>query len=313
MINLLVDDVFDFWLPMEIEKAEKDAKEKGRREIKGIASTIDNDLQNEVVEQRGIDTTYFLKYGYYNNDHKPGFENKVGQPTACAVQKDGLWTKGFLWKQHKIADAIWELANALEASQSDRRLGFSIQGKVLRRAGRRILKCWLQDIAITTAPINTHTWLDVAKSLLAIPEEMWCEGGYGVVYPEVTKSLIPCSTSCLNAHKSISEEVIDLKKEKTEKSKEKCTCNPSDKSCSCESEKALASNSPVARVESLDSNLTDLDWAGSDKTKKSLEALLDKPLELEECVSLLTEYRQLTRPDARVVAEAVFAMNGLSS
>ncbi|HUW48261.1 MAG TPA: hypothetical protein VMW36_05925 [Patescibacteria group bacterium] len=309
MIDLIANDDFDFWLPMELAKAKKEEKESGRRGIEGIASTIDNDLQNEVVEQRGVDSTYFLKYGYYNNDHKPGFDNKVGQPTDCLVRKEGLWTKGFLWKQHKIADAIWELANALLASQSDRKLGFSIQGKVIRRAGRRILRCWIQDIAITTAPINTNTWLDVAKSLASIPIELWCVGEHGVVYPESTNKSVPCSKSCGNACRSIREEDMDLKKKGTDKS---CACE--NLTCSCgKSEKALGTGSPVSQVESLEGGPTDLDWAGSnEKTKKSMEALMDKPLELEECVSLLSEYRQLNRTDARVVAKAVFAMNGLS-
>jgi hypothetical protein len=53
----------------------------------------------------------------------------------------------------------------LAASGSDRKVGFSIQGKVLRRNGTKIEKCWIQDIAITTQPVNTATWAEIAKSL----------------------------------------------------------------------------------------------------------------------------------------------------
>ena len=310
MIDLLHDDDFNFWLPMELEKSKKEGKNRGRRIIQGIASTVDTDLQKEVVTQRGIDTSYFLRYGYYNNDHKPGFENKVGQPLECVVKQEGLWTRGFLWKDHKIANAIWELAIALESSQADRRLGFSIQGKVLRRAGRRILSCWIQDIAITTAPINTNTWLDVVKSLAALPEDAWFEGDQ--TYEISPRLISPIAKSTCNhcrkdlAKKSLSE-AIDESKMDLKKDDKTCSCGDH-KECSC---KALGTASPVNQVESLAAGVKDQQWANTDsKIKKSAQALLDNPLTFNECVDIVMKDRQLSRPEARVVTEAVFNMNG---
>ncbi len=297
MIDFVKDEEFNFWLPMDLAKASPKDKKKGRRRlIQGISSTTHEDLQKETVKQRGIDFTYFLKFGYYNNDHKPGFENKVGQPLECKVTPEGLWTKGFLFDNHKIADAIWELAQALEASQADRKLGFSIQGKVTRRAGRGILKCWIQDIAITAAPINTHTWLDVVKSLSALPDEYFCDdSGCFYVSPRqispVHKSL--CGSSCVKADAqamdkflgmglAIDEKKMDLKKD------------GDTKECAC-SEKALEAASPLA-VEDLEGKMKDQGWA-------------NKSLNFDDCVDLLQEYRGLARPDAVVVAEAVFELN----
>lgn len=164
------DDTFQFFVPaqiIDIEKAQKDDKKPAKRWIQGIASTSSRDLQGEIVDQAGIDFSYFLKHGWFNNDHRPGFANKVGQPTEARITKNGLWVKGFLLENHKVADEIWELMNALEASKSDRRIGFSIQGKVKERVGTRIAKCWIMDIAITPAPVNTTTWAEIAKSLSA--------------------------------------------------------------------------------------------------------------------------------------------------
>ncbi len=169
----ITQDHFSFWVPAQAVlikggKAKADGSdESGKRWIQGIASTDSLDLQGEIVEQGGIDFTYFLKYGYLNNDHKPGFENKVGQPTECRVTSKGLWIKGFLFQKHQVADSIWELLNSIDASGANRKVGFSIQGKVTRRKGNTISKCWIQDIAVTPAPVNPTTWAEIAKSLSA--------------------------------------------------------------------------------------------------------------------------------------------------
>jgi len=161
------EDTFTFFVPATALKISKGGKKDGKRWIQGIASTDSRDLQGEIVKQNGIDFSYFLKHGYFNDDHKSGPEHKVGEPTACKVTKNGLWVKGFLFNNHKKADEYWELMNSLTASGSSRKVGFSIQGKVKRRAGKEISECWIQDIALTPAPVNTTTWAEIAKSLSA--------------------------------------------------------------------------------------------------------------------------------------------------
>jgi len=285
MIDLIKSSEFDFWLPLDICKAANEQAEKGKRRwIQGIASTENRDLQDETVFQHGIDFSYFLEHGYYNNDHKPGFENKVGQPVEAKITPQGLWTKGYLFENHKVADAIWELAHALEASRSDRKLGFSIQGKVLRRDGKRILKCWVQDIAVTAAPINTNTWLDVVKSLGAVPQDLWCASSSGVTYPDETAKSIPCAKGCKNgcgkSCRSLSEEKMDLKKDQEEE------------------EKAFSAGGMGRALipQSLD---------GERKT------LTYKSLTRDECVHLLQQHRGFSRADAIVLTDAVMEMNGI--
>lgn len=168
----LDEDTFSCFVPAQmvlVKGGEKGADKTGKRWIQGIASTSGRDLQGEIVNQNGIDLSYFLKHGYFNDDHK---STKVGQPTEAKITKNGLWVKGFLFKnpnpnEKTKADEYWDLMNQLEASGSDRRVGFSIQGKVLRRNGKVIEKCWIQEIAITTQPVNTATWAEIAKSLSA--------------------------------------------------------------------------------------------------------------------------------------------------
>lgn len=161
------DESFSFWLPLQEIKKSGTAKKDEKRWIQGIASTESTDLQGEIVKQHGIDFSYFIKSGFFNLDHKPGVENKVGEPTECKVTKDGLWVKGFIYEGKKAADDIWEHIHSLNKSGAKRRLGFSIEGKVTKRSGNVIEKCHIMDIAITPAPVNATTWAELAKSLSA--------------------------------------------------------------------------------------------------------------------------------------------------
>ena len=160
-------DTFHFFVPAEIVKSDKD----GKRYIQGLASTSHRDLQGEIVDQKGIDFQYFLSDGYINDDHKPGPEHKVGEPVECKLTPKGLWIKAFLYKGKERSDYWWEHINTLTANDSRRKVGFSIEGKVLRRNGKTILKCWLQDVAITASPVNNNTFAEIVKSLNA---QEWC-------------------------------------------------------------------------------------------------------------------------------------------
>jgi hypothetical protein len=168
-VSYLTDDneeSFKFWMALEpLKKGQAPTEDK--RWVQGIASTDHKDLHGEHVNQEGIDTSYFINNGYFNYDHKSGAENKVGEPTECKVTPQGLWVKGFIYKEKKMADFVWEHINSLSKSGARRRMGFSIEGRVLKKSGSIIERCWIQDIAITPAPVNSSTWAEIAKSLNA--------------------------------------------------------------------------------------------------------------------------------------------------
>lgn len=188
---------FHFWMPVEVIK-----KSEGERIIQGIASTPDRDLQGEVVMQNGIDYGYFMKKGWINDDHNKGPEHKVGEPLECKITKKGFWVKARLYKGLDRAEHWWKLIKALDENQSDRKIGFSIEGKILRRDGKTIQKCWLTDVAITSSPVNTNTWAEIVKSLGA---QQWC------LHPWDNACVGGCC-SC-NSAKSLSETDQDLEKE----------------------------------------------------------------------------------------------------
>ena len=191
LTDTFTEEEFNFWMPAQavvVKGGEKGAEKTGKRWIQGIASTSDRDLQNEVVNQSGIDFSYFKQYGYFNDDHQKGPKFKVGEPTECKVVKNGLYVKGFLHKGKQTADDIWEHMQALETSGSSRKMGFSIEGKIRRRNGTTIDKCWVQNIAITAAPINTKTYADIVKSLNAEKQvEDTEEVSKGLTYDETVQ------------------------------------------------------------------------------------------------------------------------------
>jgi len=171
-LGLHDDGSFRFHIPASLEKG-KD----GKIWIEGIASVEKPDISGETVILAGMDLSYLLSRGYFNDNHGKGTDAKVGIPTFAQVTPEGLRVKGYLLDTPK-AKGIKDLAEALQKSESDRRLGFSIEGKTLQRDGQIVKQCWIKDIAITAEPVNPYTYFDIVKGI----SEMIDANGY--VEPE---------------------------------------------------------------------------------------------------------------------------------
>lgn len=153
---------FKVFLPCDIAKSEGSEE---HRYIRGYASTEAEDRQGESLVQKGLDISDFVNHGFFNYDH----DNSIilGYPIAdkCHVDDKGLWVEGELFKGIPEADRIWELALAIKKSNAPRKVGFSVEGKVLQRDGGRVLKAKIYNVAITTNPVNTTcSWEAVVKS-----------------------------------------------------------------------------------------------------------------------------------------------------
>ncbi|MCU0912945.1 MAG: hypothetical protein MUC88_00105 [Planctomycetes bacterium] len=166
-------------IPIEVwHKAGEPGKE---RRIGGVISTEHEDKQGEVVLQRGLEFSDFIRNGWLNDNHSRDTAGVVGYPLkverTVVDGKPATRMEGYLLAGTTQADKLWELAQALQ--QTDRRLGFSIEGKVLRRSGddgRTIASARVTNVAVTNCPVNTKTGLDVlAKSMLAV-EKMLTAG-----------------------------------------------------------------------------------------------------------------------------------------
>lgn len=134
--------------------------------VQGVASTEDPDLQNERVIQEGMDLEPLLEEGYINWNHMPGPENIIGEPMEARIQKGpSLWLKGFLYPNVERARAVVNLLKSQELRQSNRRLGWSVEGRVTEREGNRVTKSVVQHVAITHEPVNQNTWAELVKSM----------------------------------------------------------------------------------------------------------------------------------------------------
>ena len=166
-----MDNTFCFSLDMDITKAEGP---EDRRVIRGYASTCDQDRQGESLLQKGLDIQDFVNHGYFNYDHDNSIILGYPYPT-CRVDSNGMWVKGELFKGLPASDKIWDLAVALKKGGAPRKLGFSVEGKVEKREGSRILKARIYNVAITTNPVNTNcTWDAVVKSFGAGNPQKHC-------------------------------------------------------------------------------------------------------------------------------------------
>ena len=164
---------FNFWCPVEISKAIDPNTGEEQMLLGGIASTADEDSDGEFLDPKGFDIKPLLKSGMVNWHHQaktcPG--TIVGEPTKAEIRKDGLYIETKLYPSSSVARDIWQLAQTLEEDSSTRRLGYSIEGKVLERKSndksspdyKKITKAVITGVAITHQPKNPKTFANIIK------------------------------------------------------------------------------------------------------------------------------------------------------
>lgn len=166
-----MQNTFRFDIPIEaIMKSGPDGKE---RRIGGICTTDQMDRQMETILQDGLDFDPFLKGGWFNDNHDASTDAVLGYPDTAELKELSSGHKGWYVEGHLLktdrANKIWELANDLQ--KHDRKLGFSVEGRILQRDPddpRKIKKAVVTEVAITKCPVNPGTALSVlAKSLSA--------------------------------------------------------------------------------------------------------------------------------------------------
>ena len=165
--RLLEDDEFSVWTPGVVEVIEKAGEDiEATRPIGGWCSTESLDRQDEVVVAKGLDFSEFVAFGYFNDNHKQDTSAVLGYPRTARLEKSRWWTEGNLLVGYGPSDRVWELAKSMKKSNAPRKLGFSIEGKVLERDGsNRIVRAKVRNVAITNAPVNTEcTWSILSKA-----------------------------------------------------------------------------------------------------------------------------------------------------
>lgn len=164
---------FNFWCPVEISKAIDQETGEELMLLGGIASTADEDSDGEFLDPKGFDIKPLIESGMVNWHHqaKTCPATIVGEPLKAEIKKEGLYIETKLYPSSQIARDIWELAKTLDKDSSTRRLGYSIEGKVLERKSenrnspdyKKITKAIITGVAITHMPKNPKTFANIIK------------------------------------------------------------------------------------------------------------------------------------------------------
>lgn len=173
MLKINLEDGFSFWFPLE--KAQDFDPNTGELKMKlgGLASTSDEDSDGEFLDPKGFDITPLLESGMVNWHHQAKGQPAtiIGEPTKAEIRPEGLYIETELYPSSKIAQDVWELAETLEKDSKTRRLGYSIEGKVVKRKSenknspdyKKIEKAIISGVAITHQPKNPKTFANIIK------------------------------------------------------------------------------------------------------------------------------------------------------
>lgn len=168
-----LEDKFTFWCPLE--KAQDLDPSTGEPVMKlgGIASTSDEDSDGEFLDPKGFDIKPLIESGMVNWHHQAKGQPAtiIGEPTKAEIRPEGLYIETELYPSSKIACDVWELAETLEKDSKTRRLGYSIEGKVVKRKSndkkspdyKKIVKAIITGVAITHQPKNPKTFANIIK------------------------------------------------------------------------------------------------------------------------------------------------------
>ena len=147
--------------------------------VSGIASTEAIDADGEQIMQDGLEWDYFVEKGFVTYEHPLGISNIVGAPSKedpiVEAKIDGYKAtllKSDLMLEDPVARSVWDKALTLQKSPLDRRFGYSIEGKVVKRSGNIVEKAKIISVAITAAPKNPLTWWEpdrLLNSMMADP------------------------------------------------------------------------------------------------------------------------------------------------
>lgn len=166
------EDKFSIFIPLEIEKGSGTGEDRyANMKIKGIASNPNQgmDKQGQWLDPSGFDLSDFVKSGHLNYHHlwKDKPLTIVGEPTVARVTKNNeLYVEGKLYKDSQVARDLYDLGEILEKNSDTRRLGFSIEGTVIKKDPlnkNRIIKSKITQLAITPAPICPGTKMELMK------------------------------------------------------------------------------------------------------------------------------------------------------
>ena len=172
------NDTYHLWVPIEDADLMKSVEvdENGDWIVRGVMTSDDKDEENDVISPEGMDCSYFLEKGWIKYEHGNNPNQFIGEPIAVKVGRfkhptldksvNGVYVEGRLYRNRELAKQAVQTIEDLQKSNTKRRMGWSIEGSVRERCRKtgKIVKSVLRNVVLTMNPVNTMTWVELAKS-----------------------------------------------------------------------------------------------------------------------------------------------------
>lgn len=197
-----VKEKINFSIPLSICKGivnddnditDKELKKSDEMLIEGLAATPDLDLDKQRLKPSGFVLDYFLKTGFLNWNHQGAISPDaiIGEPVDVKVTNEKFYIKGRLYPWSTLARSVYDVAKNLENDpQTDRTLGYSVEGLTLQTEDDLVSKLLVTGCACCFVPKNNNTYLQVCKGVtIDQVKELRKQYLFPSVYSEVEKGV----------------------------------------------------------------------------------------------------------------------------
>lgn len=197
-----VKEKINFSIPLSICKGivnddnditDKELKKSDEMLIEGLAATPDLDLDKQRLKPSGFVLDYFLKTGFLNWNHQGAISPDaiIGEPVDVKVTNENFYIKGRLYPWSTLARSVYDVAKNLENDpQTDRTLGYSVEGLTLQTEDDLVSKLLVTGCACCFVPKNNNTYLQVCKGVtIDQVKELRKQYLFPPVYSEVEKGV----------------------------------------------------------------------------------------------------------------------------
>lgn len=136
--------------------------------VEGLASTDKLDLDQQILKPSGFILDYFNKSGFINWNHQSAVSPDaiIGEPVETRVNKENFFLKGKLYSWSNLAKNIYTIALNLEKDKdSDRTLGWSVEGLSLELKDDLVTKMLVTNVALCFTPKNNDSYAKIVKGI----------------------------------------------------------------------------------------------------------------------------------------------------
>ena len=136
--------------------------------VEGLASTDKLDLDQQILKPSGFILDYFNKSGFINWNHQSAVSPDaiIGEPVETKVNNENFFLKAKLYGWSNLAKNIYTIALNLENDKdSDRTLGWSVEGLSLEIEKDFVTKMLVTNVALCFTPKNNDSYAKIVKGI----------------------------------------------------------------------------------------------------------------------------------------------------